>query len=132
MLQALISFFFRQTKRKKVVKVSRRTKQSKNSPKSTQEPGFEEIIVDSGYGNDVPTHLEQEMLNEDEQLPGSSEDGDRKVLDTEIDEAKETHDREVVTSVHARAIEEMKRMAVSMTPDEEKTALGLFPKVPYL
>ena len=71
------------------------------------------------------------MLNEDEQLPGSSADGDTKVLDTEINEAKVAHDREVVTSVHARAIDEMKGLGVSMTPDEEKTALGLFPKVSY-
>lgn len=129
--QALISFFFRQTKRKKVVKVSRRIKQFKSSLKSIREPGFEEIIVDSGGGNDDPTHIEQEMLNEDEQLPGSSADGDTKVLYTEIDEAKVAHDREVVTSVHARAIDEMKGLGVSMTPDEEKTALGLFPKVSY-
>lgn len=85
--------------------------------------------MDSGCGDDVPTHLEQEILNEDEQLPGSGEDGDRNVLDTEVDEAKVAHDREVVTSVHARAIEEMKRLGISMTPDEERIALGLFPKV---
>jgi len=55
---------------------------------------------------------------------GSGED-----QDGVTNEAKEAHDREVVTSVHAWAVEAMRGVGVIVTPDEEKTALGLFPKV---
>lgn len=86
-------------------------------------PEVEEIVVELGCENDDLTPLEQEVLNE-EQPVGSGEN-----KDGETDEAKEAHDREVVTSVHARAIEAMRQVGISVTPDEEKTALGLFPKV---
>ncbi|KAI5983302.1 hypothetical protein EDC04DRAFT_2915048 [Pisolithus marmoratus] len=110
-------------KHKKAIKVSKRAKQSRNLPQSVPEPEIEEIVVELGCGNDDLTPLEQEMLNEVHPLE-SGEDGDG----TKIDDAKEAHDREVVTSVHAQAIEAMRSLGITVTPDNEKTAFGLFPK----
>lgn len=122
--KALISFFLCQPKRKKAGKVSEHVTRHSKSPQSAPQPEVEEAAVELGGGNYDLTPFEQEMLDGEQPLE-SDKDGDG----VEIDEAKEVYDREVVTSVHIRAIEVMKNVGVRITPDEEKTALGLFPKV---
>lgn len=121
-VKAFISFFFRQPKRKKQVKVAQRGRKRDCEHTVTLEPGDE---------NDGLTRLEQELL--DEEMTGLNvspeEDADSSGTSNEVDEAKEAHDREVVKSVHDQAIETARKANVMMSKSQELEALGLFPKV---
>ena len=121
--QVFISFFYRQPRRKKTVKVSKHTKKTRGPTM------LEEVVVDEG--STVVDELEQEMM--DEEARGSGDGGDDGSVDPngspEIDEAKDAHDKQAVTSVRTTTINAMKARGVLMTDKEEKDALGLFPKV---
>jgi hypothetical protein len=46
-----------------------------------------------------------------------------------MDEGKAAHDTETLKSVKGQAISAALAMGMSLTPDEERVALNLFPKV---
>lgn len=77
------------------------------------------------------TEVEVEQLTADEEhlaadmLEPQSGDG-------EIDEAKDAHDKEVVSAVHRDALNTGKEMGLFITSTEQREALGLFPKAGIL
>lgn len=121
--------FFRQLKRKKTVRVLKRKKKqwigASGSAIRQVEPD-EEIVIEQG-SNGLSV-LEQEMSN-DNVGDGHSLDGTDATANIEINEAKDAHDNEVITSVRILAIDALKEWGVTMTGKEEESALGLFPKV---
>ena len=121
--------FFRQPKHKKTVKVlKQKKKQWTGTSRSAigQAKPDEEIVIEQG-SNGLSV-LEQEMLNDDVG-DGHSLDRADATASIEIDEAKDAHDNEVISSVSMLAIASLKEWGVTMTQKEEETALGLFSKV---
>ena len=119
------------------MKVSKRTKKNRG-PDLGSSTGtmVEEVVIDEG--STAVDELEQEMIDAEAQGSGAGAGlddglGSGLVDDIEIDEVKDAHDRQAVTSVRMIAIEAMKDQGVLMSAKEEKDALGLFPKVclPY-
>lgn len=105
--KAFISFFFRQVKRKKPVKVA----------PGKRRHGAQAATVTSAVETDIP-QADREIL-EDADGQGDS-----------VDEGKEAHDEEAISGVRARAIEAFKNdYGISLSAKEEQTALGIFPKV---
>lgn len=129
-----ISFFFRHPKRKKQVKIAKRSrKHHTNDDSNSTDNGDREHIVtlEPGDENAVLTRLEQELL--DDETTGlnvsTEEDANSSGNSHEVDEAKEAHDREVVKLVHDQAIETARKVNIIMSKSQELEALGLFPKV---
>ena len=116
------------------MKVSKRTKKNQGLGLGSS-PGMmvEEVVIDEG-STVLVDELEQEMIDAEAQASGESAGlddglGSGLVDDIKIDEAKDAHDKQAVTSVRTIAIEAMKAQGVLISTKEEKDALGLFPKV---
>ncbi|KAF7969646.1 hypothetical protein HWV62_26741 [Athelia sp. TMB] len=108
--KAFISFFFRQFKCKKAVKVV---------PGKHRRGAPEPAATDVAPLNDRSDATQPEREVQDR----ADGEGDP------IDEGKEAHDEEAVRGVRARAIETFKNnFGVEITNEEEKEALGIFPK----
>ncbi|KAL6302973.1 hypothetical protein BKA93DRAFT_735840 [Sparassis latifolia] len=112
--QAFISFFFRQPKKKKVVKVAAGRKRKHSQGDMQNRP--EEFELSPG-----------EAVADGEQLmDGNYEDDDMSA----VDDGKAAHDDAAVKSVHAQAVNiAREEFGIEMTPKEESEALGLFAKV---
>jgi hypothetical protein len=77
-----------------------------------------EVVLEEGLTNEAMDPEVREMVNDEGADTG------------EVDEAKAAHDDAVVRGVKADAIKFAKEtLGIEMTAKEEKTALGLFPKV---
>lgn len=108
-VQIFISFFFKRPKVKKSVVIP-----SQNDDDG--EVSEEEHIIDAGD------------TSEDDESPAAEE----AVIDAEEnveDDGQVAHDDAVVRSVHDHAIEKMASTGVTMTAEEEREALKLFPAV---
>ncbi|GBE85812.1 Putative AC transposase OS=Zea mays PE=2 SV=2 [Sparassis crispa] len=112
--KAFISFFFRQPKKKKVVKVAAGRKRKRSQGDMQNRP--EEFELSPG-----------EAVADGEQLmDGNHEDDDMSA----VDDGKAAHDDAAVKSVHAQAVNiAREEFGIEMTPKEESEALGLFAKV---
>ena len=77
-------------------------------------------------GVDYTPEVEQLTANEEllaeDQLEQDGGNG-------ETDEAKDAHDKAVVSSVHKEALDTATRMGLVIHSAEQREALGLFPKV---
>jgi hypothetical protein len=129
--QAFLSFFYRQPKRKRQVKVTKRGRK-RNVNSNVNEDHI--VTLEDGQENAELTPLEQDLLDEECGQNLDADGGD--VAETpgvadEVDEAKEAHDREVVRSVHQQAIATAKAANITMTSSAEREALGMFPKVNF-
>ncbi|KAI0061954.1 hypothetical protein BV25DRAFT_1804810, partial [Artomyces pyxidatus] len=116
-----LSFFYLQPARKKVVKVAVGTKRKRGGSRSTTaadtSAANESVVIQEGADSSGFTAVEQDFLNEDHD-PGDLPDP-----------AKAAHDDSAVSSVKGQAVREAAAYGVILTAREEKTALGLFPKV---
>jgi len=99
-----ISFFFKQRKAKKVVRVE-------------TEDIEHEVVVEAGDDDD-----DNEAVMEEADLDAQA---------ARDDVGQIAHDESVVKSMRQQAIREMARKNVKMTSSEEKDALRLFPMVSY-
>lgn len=75
---------------------------------------------------DVVTEESDELTPEEEQV---AEVLDEEALETPIDDGQQVHDNKVVQTLKVRAVTEMARRGIHISPAENKTAVGIFPKV---
>lgn len=114
-LQAFIQFFFKELKRKKVVKVSKgRTRNRRNPTAAAQ---AEEVVTQSG----------EDLTPEEEELVQLLDSSDEPAVDKTVD-SQDVHDTHVARSVRDKAIQAMELQGVFIDPEQNRAALGLFPK----
>lgn len=68
----------------------------------------------------------------DELEPAERDMHESLIADSEgdsTDEAKDAHDQAAVNSIRAQAIEKARERGIVMTAEQERVALGIFPKV---
>lgn len=107
----VISFFFKQYKRKKKVKIT--TAERKGVP-----PTAEEHIVEDG-----------DNLTPDEEEIADALADDGALMSATADDDQVSHDKKVVETLRARAIREMQdQYGVRLLNAEDQEALGIFPK----
>ncbi|KIJ58079.1 hypothetical protein HYDPIDRAFT_103308 [Hydnomerulius pinastri MD-312] len=111
----IISFFFKQYKKKKQPKVQNGSKR-KNGV--THTPAIELVEVD--VATDGPESTE------DAELASLLEEDESQLEDTC---GQAAHDTEVTNTTRAKAIREMREKRVIITDEQNKEALGIFPKV---
>jgi hypothetical protein len=126
--QAFLSFFYRQPKRKRQVKVTKRGRKHNLNSNADED---HVVTLEDGQENAELTPLEQDLLDEESGKNLGAECGDVAEMVDEVDEAKDAHDREVVRSVRQQAIATAKAADITMTSLVEREALGMFPKVNF-
>jgi hypothetical protein len=70
---------------------------------------------------------EGDELNPEEEEIANALRGEE--LETPADNGQQIHDEKVVQTLKVRAIADMARRGVKITPAENKAAIGIFPKV---
>jgi hypothetical protein len=116
--QIFLSFFSKEYKRKKVVKVGKGTK---------RKHGTDAIIVEVQTVIDDIVMQEGDELNPEEEEIANALRGEE--LETPADNGQQIHDEKVVQTLKVRAIADMARRGVKITPAENKAAIGISPKV---
>jgi hypothetical protein len=134
--QVFFSFFFRQPKRKKVVRVAklkRRGGRRSDVSMANHADNHDETVLEAGDDTEDITPAEREIMDgADDHLDGNGAEGAEStagaVADS-IDAAKAAHDDAAVHSIHMQAIKVAHAQGIVMTDKERDIALGLFPKV---
>ncbi|KAJ7085559.1 hypothetical protein C8R44DRAFT_651155 [Mycena epipterygia] len=108
----LISFFFKQYKRKeKAIKIGRGTKRKQGTQSSVEtapiRPEADELELDE--------QLEQTVIENENEAP--------------VDTGEQAHDDKVIRTTRKTAIAQMRAQGIVITEEENKSALALFPKV---
>ncbi|KAH8110930.1 hypothetical protein DFH11DRAFT_728116 [Phellopilus nigrolimitatus] len=115
--KAFLSFFFKEVKRKKAVKIAAGAKRKRGHDQ----------YVDSDPSDATP----QDALVEDGEQLTPEEEEIADVLQEEdqlIDDGQVIHDKAVVATLRDRAIAQMKSKNIIINSLEEKSALSIFPK----
>jgi hypothetical protein len=120
-LQIFISFFFKQPKKKKAIKVAAGA------------------VPQYAQGRDIPldaVHFEEEVVleeGEDELLGEENRAIEEEAIDTAAmeleDDGRGVHDDLVVGSLRGTAIRMMAEQGIVIEKDEEQMALQIFPRV---
>jgi hypothetical protein len=120
-LQIFISFFFKQPKKKKAIKVAAGA------------------VPQYAQGHDIPldaVHFEEEVVleeGEDELLGEENRAIEEEAIDTAAmeleDDGRGVHDDLVVGSLRGTAIRMMAEQGIVIEKDEEQMALQIFPRV---
>lgn len=115
-----ISFFFKQKKSRKSVKVAKTSgrKRGKGNERVVAPTEEEEIMIEVGDEDDGDED-EVAVMEESEISADAVED----------DDGYAAHNNAAVKSIRQRAIESMEEHDVFLDPEEEKMAGGIFPKV---
>jgi hypothetical protein len=79
----------------------------------------EEVIIEAG---------DEDLTPAEEELAEILDETDSPALD-QVAQSQDIHDTQVARSIRAKAIAHMDALGVSISPDENREALGLFPKV---
>lgn len=124
-----LSFFFKQYKRTKTVKIAANARRKRGhtagdgavQAQSTSHPNLvNETVVSPGEHLDAEEE-ELAKLVEGDQDEEKDEDG-----------GQDAHDKEVVSSVRKKAIDDMMAKGVFILSEDKQTALGIFPKASRL
>jgi hypothetical protein len=121
MHQTFISFFFKQPKRKKVVKVSAGSRRQAGHPRfvPTGTTHTEEVIVVDNGDSEVDSD-EDEAVEEEAAVFADATEGNN---------GQSVHDNSVVKTLRDRAIQIMKDRGVVIEMEDQRMALQLFPRV---
>ncbi|KAJ7504698.1 hypothetical protein B0H11DRAFT_2221432 [Mycena galericulata] len=112
--QAFISFLFKQYKRKKVG-CGTKWKRVRGAPPAA-DPVEEELVLDEDNGlSPEERELAQTLIDIENEAP--------------MDTGEQAHDDAVIKSTRDRAISDMRLRGVMITDEQNKTALGMYPKV---
>ncbi|KDQ13378.1 hypothetical protein BOTBODRAFT_84535, partial [Botryobasidium botryosum FD-172 SS1] len=131
---AFISFFFLQPKRKKKTKIkknpAKKRKRGQPEPvRETEETVEVNIEGDELTGDKALDDLALETARDDDvELATHTGTGTTENLEQPAEHGKTVHDKAVVRSIKQQAIIAAKALGIEIPPDEEKTALGIFPK----
>ncbi|KAJ7644487.1 hypothetical protein FB45DRAFT_737456 [Roridomyces roridus] len=116
-VQTIIAFFFKQATRKKTVKAKKGSaKRSTSASTDAETDETEDIVI---WEADPTADAEDLSLADDIHEPE----------DDEPSTAQDLHDEKVSGTLRSKAVEEMRRKKVVISPQEEKDALKLFPKI---
>ncbi|KAF9233125.1 hypothetical protein BU15DRAFT_54311 [Melanogaster broomeanus] len=111
----IISFFFKQYKKKKKPKVQIGSKRKNGT---THTPTVE--VIEAGIAINEPESVE------DAELASLMEEDESHLEDMS---GQAAHDTDVTNTTRAKAIREMREKGVIITDEQNKEALGIFPKV---
>ncbi|KAJ6531487.1 hypothetical protein DFH09DRAFT_1326464 [Mycena vulgaris] len=116
-LQAFIRFLFKELQRKKVVKVGKGRTGIRVRP-TARLAAQEEAVAEEG----------DDLTPAEEAIPQLLESNDGSAVD-DVAQSQDLHDIHVARSVWDRVIASMALDGVVIDPEENRAALGLFPKV---
>lgn len=126
----MIQFFFKQLKRKKTVKISkgrgRGLGRGRGGAPITPAPSRRSTAADSEEA--VPDASEGDDLTpEEEELAGllGADDG----ADDDETADQELHDTHTARSIRGKVVAHMAELGVVMSEEDNRQALGIFPKV---
>jgi hypothetical protein len=136
--RTFISFFFKTPKKKKAavqVKKSTASRAAGSGPAASAAAA----AVTEPTTPEPTDDLESAWLDEDDAdaeisaalASAQNLDASDELVTDDVEDAKAVHDEEVVRSVKAEAIALGRQLNITMTSSEERTALGLFPKVSF-
>ncbi|KAJ7909565.1 hypothetical protein B0H13DRAFT_2330270 [Mycena leptocephala] len=112
--KAFISFLFKQYKRKKVG-CGTKWKRVRGAPPAA-DPVEEELVLDEDNGlSPEERELAQTLIDIENEAP--------------MDTGEQAHDDAVIKSTRDRAISDMRLRGVMITDEQNKTVLGMYPKV---
>jgi hypothetical protein len=117
-LQAFIQFFFKPLKRKKAVKVAKGTKRKRTvqAPPVIEEEEDEAVLDEGDFLSTAEEEIAQVLDTPDPSEP-------------QTEDAQEIHDTHIARSIRDKAIAYMRLKGVIIGEQENRTALGIFPKV---
>lgn len=123
-MQSFLTFFFKQYKRTKTVKVTAKSKRKRGH---TAGEGAAQTPSDPNLVNVTIVAAGDALDADEDELAKLAEEDDGEERDD--DGGQEAHDKEVVSAVRKKATADMAAKGVFIAADEEKMALGVFPKV---
>jgi hypothetical protein len=113
-----LSFFWKVYVRKKVVKVGKGTKRKRgvDAVISEIQTAVDDVVVNEG----------DDLTPEEEEIAAAIEDENDGVP---ADNGQQVHDEKVIQTLKVRAIADMANRGIKITPEQNKVAVGIFPKV---
>ena len=116
--QIFLSFFWREYKRKKVIKVGKGTRQKRGQAGilTGVHTAVEDVVVDEG----------DDLTPEEEEIAAAIRED---AANVPLDNGQEVHDEKVVQTLKARAIADMVKKKIKITPEHNHEAIGILPKV---
>ena len=114
--QIFLSFFWREYKRKKVVKVGKGTRRKRGQAGVLAEihTAVDDVVVDEG----------DELTPEEEEIAAAIQED---AADVPADNGQEVHDEKVVQTLKVRAIADMLKK-IKITPEQNWEAIGILLK----
>jgi hypothetical protein len=116
-----LSFFWRVYKRKKVVKVGTGTRRTRGAAAAVADvqTAVEDVVIEEG----------DELTPEEEDIANALQE---EQCETPADDGQQVHDEKIVQTLKVRAIADMARKGIKITPAQNKAAIGILPKVSIL
>jgi hypothetical protein len=117
-LQIFLSFFWREYKRKKVVKVSKAARRTRGMAIAADVATIDDVIVEG-----------EDLTPDEEEIAAALQEDDSEPEAMLADDGRDAHDEKVVQTLKVRAIADMARKGVKITAAQSKAAIGILPKV---